>query len=58
MLIPPSIILVLNGVLTEQFDKTPFVAALIPGRLAHVAAFNARLARQLFRIVTPSRFTN
>ena len=34
MLIPPSIILVLYGVLTEQFVKTLFVAALIPGLLA------------------------
>lgn len=34
MLIPPSIILVLYGVLTEQFVKTLFVAALIPGVLA------------------------
>lgn len=34
MLIPPSIILVLYGVLTEQFVKTLFVAALIPGILA------------------------
>jgi C4-dicarboxylate transporter DctM subunit len=34
MLIPPSIILVLYGVLTEQFVKTLFVAALIPAVLA------------------------
>ena len=34
MLIPPSIILVLYGVLTEQFVKTLFVAALIPALLA------------------------
>ncbi|MCB1360737.1 MAG: TRAP transporter large permease [Rhodobacter sp.] len=34
MLIPPSIILVLYGVLTEQFVKTLFVAALLPGLLA------------------------
>lgn len=34
MLIPPSIILVLYGVLTEQFVKTLFVAALIPAILA------------------------
>ncbi|KGF71248.1 C4-dicarboxylate ABC transporter permease [Hoeflea sp. BAL378] len=40
MLIPPSIILVLYGVLTEQFVKTLFVAALIPAVLAvslHIA---------------------
>jgi len=36
MLIPPSIILVLYGVLTEQFVKTLFVAALIPAVLAVV----------------------
>ncbi|WP_417626742.1 TRAP transporter large permease [Pararhodobacter aggregans] len=36
MLIPPSIILVLYGVLTEQFVKTLFVAALLPGLLAVV----------------------
>lgn len=34
MLIPPSIILVLYGVLTEQFVKTLFVAALLPAVLA------------------------
>lgn len=34
MLIPPSIILVLYGILTEQFVKTLFVAALIPAVLA------------------------
>ena len=34
MLIPPSIIFVLYGVLTEQFVKTLFVAALIPAVLA------------------------
>ncbi|MDF1774803.1 MAG: TRAP transporter large permease [Rhizobiaceae bacterium] len=34
MLIPPSIILVLYGVLTEQFVKTLFVAALVPAVLA------------------------
>ena len=34
MLIPPSIILVLYGVLTEQFVKTLFVAALIPAVIA------------------------
>lgn len=34
MLIPPSIILVLYGVLTEQFVKTLFIAALIPALLA------------------------
>ena len=40
MLIPPSIIFVLYGVLTEQFVKTLFVAALVPALLAvalHVA---------------------
>ncbi len=40
MLIPPSIIFVLYGVLTEQFVKTLFVAALVPAVLAvalHVA---------------------
>lgn len=36
MLIPPSIILVLYGVLTEQFVKTLFVAALLPAVLAVV----------------------
>lgn len=34
MLIPPSIIFVLYAVLTEQFVKTLFVAALIPALLA------------------------
>ena len=34
IMIPPSIILVLYGVLTEQFVKTLFVAALLPGLLA------------------------
>jgi len=34
MLIPPSTILVLYGVLTEQFVKTLFVAALVPALLA------------------------
>jgi C4-dicarboxylate transporter, DctM subunit len=34
MLIPPSIILVLYGVLTEQFVKTLFVAALVPALLS------------------------
>lgn len=34
MLIPPSIILVLYGVLTEQFVKTLFIAALVPAVLA------------------------
>lgn len=34
MLIPPSIILVLYGILTEQFVKTLFVAALVPALLA------------------------
>ena len=36
MLIPPSIVLVLYGVLTEQFVKTLFVAAVVPGLMAVV----------------------
>lgn len=36
MLIPPSIILILYGVLTEQFVKTLFVAALVPALMAVV----------------------
>lgn len=41
MLIPPSVIMVLYGVLTEQFVIALFVAAVVPGLLAVVLYFIA-----------------
>jgi len=41
MLIPPSVIMVLYGVLTEQFVIALFVAAIVPGLLAVVLYFVA-----------------